>query len=245
MAQDAQLIDHCRRVPDPIKGPAGLKALEDVVVDWLATGLPPDASPSMRLAPARPRTRRRGRRCRGGPDRLPVAVRPGGALCALAVPDAARCPLRRRRRGAPCSAAEVHWEERWRSVHAVTQRLSDDALPLAANWREQAAEAPSPTSDLALNEAVRGLKEALERRFAFDLGSGAARHRRQPSWLLPGRVEHAASIPRDDELERIQAAALATPDRRLLLTGCSGIGKSVLLAQLQRRLGRRLVYRKP
>ncbi|WP_365305260.1 tetratricopeptide repeat protein [uncultured Thiodictyon sp.] len=52
----------------------------------------------------------------------------------------------------------------------------------------------------------------------------------------------AASVPRADALAGIRRAALASPHRRLLLTGCSGIGKSVLLAQLYRQLAGRAVY---
>jgi tetratricopeptide (TPR) repeat protein len=144
----------------------------------------------------------------------------------------------------------VRWQDD--RVVAVMQRPSDAAWPLDPAWREQ-AHRPEPHAEEAarngaLRDSIDALAHDLERRFGFDLGgqgptaaSAAAPSRYLDQEALVQRLL-TASVPRADALAGIRRAALASPHRRLLLTGCSGIGKSVLLAQLYRVLAGRAVY---
>ena len=144
----------------------------------------------------------------------------------------------------------VRWQDD--RVVAVMQRPSDAAWPLDPAWRDQAHRSEPHAEEAARNGALRDsvdtLAHDLERRFGFDLGAQGqtAAPAAPPSRYLDQEalVQRllTASVPRADALAGIRRAALASPHRRLLLTGCSGIGKSVLLAQLYRQLAGRAVY---
>jgi hypothetical protein len=159
---------------------------------------------------------------------------------------------------------------RWREgrPHCALQRGCDDALPLTPDWRDLFRASPEPPPETLppdhdridreydekgdqgqLLFTVADLVQDLERRFGFDLGtkSDQAGPVPEPRRVDLGHDDHARrladnSVARPQEVERLHDAALAAPHRRLLLVGHSGIGKSVLLAQLRVRLGERAVY---
>jgi len=131
-------------------------------------------------------------------------------------------------------------------VKSIHQKAYKDIAEFTQQASEPASDAHlhgHRTAPANIRTIVRGLRE----RYGIDLpGPVSARERTRNSFDLgheQAAIELAErSVPRDHEVDRIIALAREAPDRRLLLIGPSGVGKSVVLAQIYRRLEDRAIY---